>query len=52
MYISTGVVGTTAGAGTLAFTGFGITGYIIVAVLLILAGTLALRSGRRRAARR
>jgi len=51
MYISTGVVGVT-GAGTLAFTGFGVTGYIIVAVFLILAGMLALRSGRRRAARR
>lgn len=52
MYTSTGVVGVTAGAGTLAFTGFGITWFVLAAVILIFGGLLALRSGRRRAARR
>lgn len=41
-----GAVG--AGAGTLAFTGANVTGWIIFGVILLVAGVLAVFAGRRR----
>jgi LPXTG-motif cell wall-anchored protein len=41
-----GAVG--AGAGTLAFTGANVTGWIVFGAILLVAGTLALVAGRRR----
>jgi len=52
MYASTAVGGVAVGAGTLAFTGFGIVWLVIVALIAIICGLLLVRSGRRRAAHR
>jgi LPXTG-motif cell wall-anchored protein len=41
-----GAVG--AGAGTLAFTGADVTGWIVFGAILLVAGTVALFAGRRR----
>lgn len=41
-----GAVG--AGAGTLAFTGANVTGWIVFGAILLVAGTLAFVAGRRR----
>jgi LPXTG-motif cell wall-anchored protein len=41
-----GAVG--AGAGTLAYTGANVTGWVVFGVLLLVAGTLAMFAGRRR----
>jgi hypothetical protein len=51
MYASPTAVGVGIGAGGLAFTGFGIAGYVVAVSLLIVAGLLFVRLGRRRAAR-
>ncbi|HKN97187.1 MAG TPA: peptidase [Pseudonocardiaceae bacterium] len=41
-----GAVG--AGAGTLAFTGADVTGWLVFGALLVVAGVLAVLAGRRR----
>lgn len=51
MYVSTGAAGVAAGTGALAFTGFGITWFVVAAVMLMVSGMLLLRAGRRRGAR-
>lgn len=40
-----------AGAGTLAFTGADVTGWILFGVILVVAGVLAIVAGRRRTRR-
>jgi hypothetical protein len=52
MYVSTAAASTTAGVGTLAFTGFSIASFVIVGVIFIVGGMFLVRVGRRRAARR
>jgi len=52
MYAKTSVLGLSVGAGGLAFTGFGVSWYVVIASILLAAGLLFLRLGRRRAARR
>jgi LPXTG-motif cell wall-anchored protein len=39
------------GAGTLAFTGASMTGWIVFGAILVVAGTLAVIAGRRRRSR-
>lgn len=52
MYTSSAVGSVAAGAGTLAFTGFGVIWFVVAGVMLMLGGMLLLRAGRRRGARR
>ena len=52
MYTSTAVGGVGAAVGTLAFTGFGVAWFVVVALIAIISGLLLVRSGRRRASRR
>jgi hypothetical protein len=50
MYMSpAAVLGASVGVGGLAFTGFNVAWYVIVASLLIVSGLLLLRLGHRRA---
>jgi len=51
MYTSpAAVLGASVGVGGLAFTGFNVAWYIIIASFLIVSGLLLLRLGHRRAA--
>jgi hypothetical protein len=50
MYQRTGIAGVTAGTGGIASTGFGASLYVTLAVMLIVAGLLLVRWGRRRGA--
>lgn len=52
MYVGSGAAGVAAGTGALAFTGFGVTWFIVAAVMLLVSGMLLVRAGRRRGARR
>jgi LPXTG-motif cell wall-anchored protein len=50
MYGKASIVGVTAGSGALAHTGFGVSWYLVSAVLLLVGGLLLVRWTRRRAA--
>jgi len=49
MYGTVGTAGVAGGAGGLAYTGFGAAWYVVAAVILLVAGMLMVRFGRRRA---
>ena len=51
MYAKTSVLGLSVGASGLAFTGFGVSWFVVAASILIVGGLLFVRFGRRRAAR-
>jgi len=48
MYGTAITTGTTTGGG-LALTGFGVSGFVVIAMMLLVGGMLMIRFGRRRA---